>query len=228
MVARAVSVMGVSVYLPGRARGLSAVLGMALIGLAATGCSSTEGNIALGVGAATVVGGNAPTHEIEQTYYVGSFDPLEQLPPTTYRVRVRGQSSFISTTKFASGWVPAPLIDSLSASVGSSEETGAVKVDKGEADLLSKLELGRRMVLFGPDGFLEAPRDHRLVVVMGSNPEGFFKAVDSVLGEFSSFKQQERNGELTALLFDALVRIDAERIGLQELDRDLALEFGTQ
>ena len=39
---------------------------------------------------------------------------MEQVPPSVYRVRVKGQASFLSATKFASGWVPADLVDSLS------------------------------------------------------------------------------------------------------------------
>src|SRR5262245_25846810 len=85
--------------------------------LAAGGCSTTEQNIALGVVAATFVNSRSAGSEIEQIYYLGVFDPQDQLPPTVYRVRVHGQASTFSFTKFASGWVRADLIDSLGTSV---------------------------------------------------------------------------------------------------------------
>ncbi|HYE32224.1 MAG TPA: hypothetical protein VEH27_12400, partial [Methylomirabilota bacterium] len=71
----------------------------------------------LAVAGATLSGSQMITDELEQIYYLGVFDPLEQLPPTIYRVTVRGQSSALNRSKFASGWVPAPFIDSLSARV---------------------------------------------------------------------------------------------------------------
>ena len=56
----------------------------------------------------------SPSNEIEQVYYIGIFDPQEQLPPQVYRIRVRGQASAFSRTRFASGWVRAEIADSLS------------------------------------------------------------------------------------------------------------------
>ncbi|HYE33628.1 MAG TPA: hypothetical protein VEH27_19570, partial [Methylomirabilota bacterium] len=49
----------------------------------------------------------------------------------------------------------------------------------------AKLNPGRRLVLFGPEGFREAPRDHRLVIVMGADPSGYFEAIDSALGDMA-------------------------------------------
>lgn len=82
-----------------------------------TGCETQFQSIALGAVGATVLGAQAPNNEIEQIYYLGSFDPQDQLPPQVYRVRVHGQASAISGTKFASGWVQSKLIDSLGTSV---------------------------------------------------------------------------------------------------------------
>lgn len=63
------------------------------------------------------MGGILPTQDIEQVYYLGSFDPIEQVPPEFYRVTVRGQASFISRMRFGSGWVRSELIDSLNTRV---------------------------------------------------------------------------------------------------------------
>src|ERR1700678_724775 len=69
----------------------------------------------LATGIAT--GAVSPTTEMEQVYYLGVFDPNEQVPSTIYRVRVHGQSSMWNSARFASGWVPAKLIDSLGSQV---------------------------------------------------------------------------------------------------------------
>ena len=193
-------------------------------GLAATGCDSLEGNVALGVVGATVVGGQAPTHEIEQIYYLGVFDPQDQLPPQVYRVRVHGQSSFLNATKFASGWVLADVIDSLGTSVGFSKDSNQIEITKGDKDELSKLKTGRRLVMFGPEGFREAPANHRLVVVMGASPEKFFAAIDETLGIVAQATQDASQGEKTAeldrKLFEALTRMKSERERLNQLIKD--------
>lgn len=64
-----------------------------------TGCNSIPQNVALGAVIGTGVGAIIPAHDIEQVYYLGSFDPQEQVPPALYRVRVRGQASIISWMK---------------------------------------------------------------------------------------------------------------------------------
>jgi hypothetical protein len=127
-------------------------------------------------GVATVVGARTPSHELEQVYYFGVFDPAGQMPPILYRIRVRGQSGAISDVRFASGWVPAPVVDSLGSRV---EETGIPA--QAPRFILTRQTQDRRLVLFGPEGFREAPRDHRLVIVAGSNPDAFFRAVDEAL-----------------------------------------------
>lgn len=50
----------------------------------------------------TLLGARTPANEIEQIYYLGVFDPQEQLEPMVYRVRVHGQASPISGMKFGS------------------------------------------------------------------------------------------------------------------------------
>ena len=39
----------------------------------------------------TLVGAVTPSHEIQQIYYLGAFDPQGQVPPTVYRIRVHGK-----------------------------------------------------------------------------------------------------------------------------------------
>src|SRR5947208_52474 len=96
---------------------LSPLLSLAGIVLLESGCATPYQNAALGVAGATVAGAYSPGHEIEQIYYLGVFDPQEQIPPTIYRITVHGQASVISGTEYASGWVPAQLIDSLNSRI---------------------------------------------------------------------------------------------------------------
>jgi hypothetical protein len=190
-------------------------------------CScSTEGVIG-GAVASTVVGGQSPAHEIQQVYYLGVFDPQEQVPPTIYRLTVRGQASFISNKKFASGWVPAQVIDSLNSHVGidANGETGNPLTITPGQEHLSTFETGRRLVMFGPEGFREAPRNHRLVIVMGASPKNFFKGIDMSLGSISQVRYERSNSELQRQIFEEFVRIKEQEITLQELRNDLAIEL---
>jgi hypothetical protein len=45
----------------------------------------------------------------------------------------------------------------------------------------ASLQTGLQLIIFGPEGFREAPRDHRLVIVMDSNSKGFFDVAGSGL-----------------------------------------------
>ncbi len=85
-----------------------------IIVLALSGCGSISplDNLIYGTGATTLLGAHSPNNEIQQTYYLGVFDPQEQVPPTVLRVRVHGQASFISNTRYASGWVKASTVSS--------------------------------------------------------------------------------------------------------------------
>jgi len=146
-------------------------------------CSSlsyvAERNIAAGVGGTS--GTIFPTTALEQIYYLGVFDPQEQLPPTIYRVRVKGQSSFFNSTRYASGWVPAAVIDSLGSTARfDNVNSHGVTVTKAEG-METKLT-GRRLVLFGPEGFREAPKDHRLVLLWVPAPKNFFKPLMKLWG----------------------------------------------
>ncbi len=191
---------------------------------ALSACETIEGTVALGVIGTTVVGGLAPTHEIEQIYYLGVFDPQDQLPPEVYRVRLHGQSSFLNSTKFASGWVRADVIDTLGTSVGFNKESGRIEITKGDDDDLAKIKTGRRLMMFGPEGFREAPADHRLVVVMGASPEAFFDAVSEALGVVSEAVAEQRSAGLDRALFEALTRARSERERLVQLQKNIDAE----
>ena len=155
------------------------------ISISLAACGSTEENVALlagGVFGATLLGARAPSHEIQQTYYLGVFDPQSQVEPTVYRVRLHGQASFISGVQFASGWLPSIAVDSLGTRVEWDEgkkTASIVRADKDDAN--NTFQTGRRLVMFGPEGFREAPADHRLVVAMGTDPQAYFEAVNGAL-----------------------------------------------
>jgi hypothetical protein len=174
----------------GGARQHAICLGLLLgVAVAASGCSFDA--LLGGVAGATLIGARSPSHEIEQVYYLGVFDPDDQVPPSLYRLTVRGQASFISAVKFASGWVPAPLVDSLETRIQFKEKGTELDFATGDPSRHAALTPGRRLMLFGPEGFREAPRDHRLVVVMGSNADEYFQSVEQVLGAVAAAKREQ-------------------------------------
>ncbi len=83
-------------------------------------------------------------------------------------------------------------------------------------------------MLFGPHGFREAPENHRLVLVMGSSPEEYFRALDTAIGEIPQILAERKRSNLNNLLFDALSKTRDEHRQLNELakdvDADLALK----
>jgi len=190
---------------------LNACLLSLLTVILTTGCNTLPQNIALGAAITTAVGAIIPGHDIEQVYYLGSFDPQEQVPPALYRVRVRGQASIISWMRFGSGWVPAELIDSLGSAVEINKADSNIVFTKADSDQLAKLKIGRRLVQFGPEGFREVPKNHRLVLVMGSDPEDFFAAMDEALGAVSQAKADQDRVALHRLLFEAMASVRAEK-----------------
>ena len=185
-----------------------------------TACATPQVTNIAAASMGTVALGHAPTTNIGQTYYLGMFDPREQLPPTIYRIRIQGQASALSFTKFASGWVRADLVDSLS---------GRIDVDKNQVRLgedadnkvrlqEDKGELNRRLVMFGPEGFREAPKNHRLVVAMGSSPENFFNAVDRALGVVAGVTQPSLAGpDVVRAVWADMSRLREERRAMQTL-----------
>jgi hypothetical protein len=174
---------------------------------ASVGCSVQQAGV-VAAGVLTLgIGGAIKGHEIKDIYYVGVVDPLAQIPPTLYRITIRGEASIVSSVRFESGWVKSQLVDSLGTSVRF-DDSGAVRITKGEGDAL-QLESGRPLWLFGPEGFRPAPKDERLVVVMGSDPSAFFQAVSKVLGELDTASQLQKNSlttqhnEILGMLVDA-------------------------
>ncbi len=191
--------------------------------LLVNGCATPYQTAGLTVGLATATGSRAPAHELEQIYYVGVFDPEEQLPPTVYRLTVRGQVSLLSSTKFASGWVPAGVIDSLNGRIGlDAYGSGDVEFTQTNKHYNVNLKTGRRLMMFGPEGFREAPRNHRLVIVMGANPKGFFDAVDGALAEISSVVVERKNAALEKQLFEAMISTTSSRENLMRFKAQVA------
>ncbi|MBI3915522.1 MAG: hypothetical protein HY322_00750 [Betaproteobacteria bacterium] len=187
-------------------------------GLVLSGCANLSSGEKAAVGAlvvGTAIASQIPSTDIEQVYYLGVFDPQEQLPPTMYRVRVRGQSSMLNFTKFASGWVRADLVDSLST-IAHAGNGGGFEIKRADEETKA-LKTGRRLVMFGPEGFREAPKDHRLVVVMGANPQAFFSAIDEALGVVASATQGRGGFDLQRALFNDLAELRMQRDRLEDL-----------
>jgi hypothetical protein len=200
------------------------ILAVSVLLLLCHGCNTTEDTIAASIGG-TALAAHSPNNEIEQIYYLGVFDPQEQVPSTVYRVRVHGQASAISFMRFASGWVPADVIDSLGTTIHFEKAGDAPKIEDNE-NAGNALSMGRKFVLFGPEGFRQAPKDHRLVIVMGSSPEKFFKAIDTSLGMVSEAQMQQHNTMLRQEMFEALLQLSNERRRLEELAEDTDADFG--
>ena len=196
---------------------------LALAGLG-SGCTTTSDTIAAVIGGAALLA-HSPNNEIEQIYYLGVFDPKEQVPPAVYRVRVHGQASAISFMRFSSGWVPSEVIDSLGTSIRFEKAGGGLTLQESKK-LNNALPTGRKLVLFGPEGFRPAPKDHRLVIVMGSRPEMFFKAIDESLGVVSQVKAVQYNRKLQQDMFNSLQQINNERQRLDELVKDIGADLG--
>jgi hypothetical protein len=188
--------------------------------LASCGNLTDTQRLGLGVVATTAYLGRTPSNEIEQVYYVGVFDPQDQVPPSIYRLRVRGQASAMSQTRFASGWVPAVVADSIGGTIRLSQEASAVEVKEAK-EAAAGLATGRRLMMFGPEGFREAPRDHRLVIVMGSNPEKYFSAIEQSLGVVASATQSRSPVQLDRMVYEELLQLSTERDGTYNLLRDI-------
>ncbi len=182
---------------------------------ALVGCSTPLETASLAGGITTAIGAHSPNNEIEQTYYLGVFDPAEQVPPTVYRVRVHGQASAMSFTRFASGWVHASVIDSLGSNLTFNNETGAVEFSKESNASTDRFKTGRGLMMFGPEGFRPAPRDHRLVIMMGSSPAAYFEAFDEVLGQAARAATLGDTGELSRALMTAVRRSTADRASVK-------------
>lgn len=185
-------------------------VGLLLTLLGISGCA-TPWQTGLAVAGGVGYAAQAPTTEMEQTYYLGTFDPKEQMPAAVYRITVHGQASMLNNTKFASGWVPARLVDSLGSQIEIANEgkDKAVQFTGSPEGTAATISPGRRMMLFGPEGFREAPADHRLVIVMGSSPDEFFRGADEALGR-AKVDRTSKKEVLNKTIGDATARVDAD------------------
>lgn len=163
-----------------------------------SGCGGALGTAGIAIGAFygsvyTALGLGAPDNELSQTYYLGTFDPQGQVPPSIYRITVKGSSSLLSRMKFSSGWVPAPLVDPLGTPIEYIKDASTNSLSLQIADTRSDFEglYGRKLILFGPEGFREAPQNQRLVIVMGADPSAFFKAIDQAYGQILTNLKQK-------------------------------------
>ena len=92
----------------------------------------------------------------------------------------------------------------------------------GDASRQAKLTPGRRLMLFGPEGFREAPANHRLVIVMGSNADSYFESIEKVLGAVAAAKREqaltpeERQGDV----IKRLLELSEEQGRIQRLKAD--------
>lgn len=191
------------------------------LGIPQTACSPIE--IIGGVVGTTVFTGLSPSNSLEQIYYLGIFDPHEQLPATIYRVTVRGQASSFSQMSFGSGWVNSRVVDSLATPISVNPKTGKVNIGKAEDGELSELTGNRRLVLFGPEGFREAPKDHRLVIVMGASPEAYFQAIDQALGTIAEVQHEQLQGTAKEKVMQALLNASNQQERLKDLEMDAKL-----
>ncbi|MBL0729404.1 hypothetical protein [Piscinibacter sp. HJYY11] len=160
-----------------------------------------------------------PNADLEQTYYLGSFDPQGQVPPAVYRIRVRGQSSLLSNVRFASSWVPAEVVDALTGAIEINPKDGRLDV-KNDGGGVTGIANGRGLVMFGPEGFREAPRNHRLVIVMGSSPETVDQAFSSALGTVAKVRAGESTVGFDKGIVDLLASLGDEKLRLRALVRE--------
>ena len=197
---------------------IKTVLPVLLIAAMVCGCSTvahTNQAIAL---AGTVGLSLTPSFDLEQTYYLGSFDPAGQLPPTLYRIRVRGQSSILNSTKFASSWVPAEVVDALTGSLTLDNKSGKVTVEKDPGSVVSGLnDSGRRLMQFGPEGFRSAPKGHRLVILMGADPEAVEQAFSTALGTVAMATSGASGTAVDRQALQALLDMGRDKARLQAL-----------
>ena len=184
----------------------------------ASGCSTVaQTNQAIAL-AGTVSLSLTPSFDLEQTYYLGSFDPAGQLPPTLYRIRVRGQSSILNSTKFASSWVPAEVVDALTGSAALDTKNGNITITKDPNNPGVNInDSGRRLMQFGPEGFRSAPKNHRLVILMGADPEAVEQAFSSALGTVALASSGQSGNAVDREALKALLDMGRDKARLQAL-----------
>ena len=110
---------------------------------------------------------------IHTTHYLGVFDPQQQVPEELYKVTIDGNASAVSDVKYASGWVPAAQADLLVTQLQRDDQDNITIT--GDASKTVSVALRRRFFEIGPSGVSTQPEDGRFVIVMGANPDYFFK-----------------------------------------------------
>jgi hypothetical protein len=86
---------------------------------------------------------------------------------------------------------------------------------------MASIKTGRRLIQFGPEGFREAPANHRLVIVMGSSPDKFFEAIDETLGNVARVTNESGDLALREKLFQALLETQTNKEKLLEIKADV-------
>lgn len=192
------------------------LLATVLLPLSGCGSLSTTAKVVT----AGTVGSLTPGSDLEQTYYLGSFDPRSQLPPAIFRIRVRGQSSVLSSVRFGSSWVPAEVVDSLAGEIDPGFGRSNVKITNDPNYRSPFRAEDRKLVLFGPEGFRQAPKNHRLVVIMGSNPDAVEQAFSSALGTVAAVKFGESGSALERQSLKLLLELGREKERLSSIVKE--------
>lgn len=205
----------------------SAAVAAAALGLMLGGCETGRQNWALGGAVTAGALAQAPSNELQQVSYLGVFDPDEQLPQMVYRVTIRAQASPMNQMRYGSEWVPAWAVDSINSRVDAGLDPSStkdkdgkpaafIKSDRSE-EIRGDIQVGRRLIMFGPDGFREAPKDHRLVIVMGATPEKFFQGIDRAIGTVAASQVNSLAAPLQKSLLESDLAHAQRRLELERL-----------
>ena len=149
---------------------------------------------------------------VETQHYIGVFDPQQQAIQELYRVRINGTAPVYSDVKYASGWVPAEYADLLTRRIRH-DQSGSIEIT-GSGNV-SPVRATRQFFEVGPLGIASEPENDRFVIVMGSNPDYFFKKI--ALLASNSDEEYSSSAEV-------LKRLSADRLlvrkQLSELETD--------
>ena len=76
---------------------------------------------------------------------------------------------------------------------------------------------GRRLMQFGPEGFRSAPKGHRLVILMGAEPEAVEQAFSSALGTVAMATSGQSGNAVDREALKALLDMGRDKARLQAL-----------
>jgi hypothetical protein len=143
--------------------------------------------------------------EVTTTQYLAVFDPQQQVTQELYRVRIHGEAAWYSDTDFATGWVPSGVADLVENSFSPvRNENGGTGVSYSKSPDGKPPEpitrASRQFYEVGPAGVSTSPQDHRFVVVMGANPDQFFKKMGLLTTMGKDPDGASLNGRLTLAL----------------------------